>query len=116
MKCPQCGTENPKGARFCLNCGSKLAVNTARDLVDALRALLRAQNDFLRIWVNQEALRMNLDLNLGTMELDSAGMWIDPGPIGQNQAPEANDAEEAPMPEAIPLPVGEPTPVPIESL
>ena len=27
-------------------------------------------------------LRRNLDLDLGTMQLDSAGQWIDPGPIG----------------------------------
>ncbi len=25
MSCPQCGTENPEGARFCFHCGSKLA-------------------------------------------------------------------------------------------
>ena len=26
MNCPQCGTGNPKGARFCLNCGGRLAL------------------------------------------------------------------------------------------
>ena len=25
MNCPQCGTENPQGARFCFECGAKLA-------------------------------------------------------------------------------------------
>ena len=25
MQCPQCNTENPEGAKFCLNCGAKLA-------------------------------------------------------------------------------------------
>jgi ABC-type oligopeptide transport system substrate-binding subunit/class 3 adenylate cyclase len=26
MQCPQCGTENPEGARFCLSCGARLAL------------------------------------------------------------------------------------------
>ena len=26
MDCPQCATENPEGAKFCLNCGARLAV------------------------------------------------------------------------------------------
>jgi hypothetical protein len=36
-----------------------------------------------------------LDLNLGTMQLDENGMWIDPGPIvpenGFQISPENND-------------------------
>jgi len=54
---------------------------SARDVQEALRSLLNAQNTFLRIWVNYEAQRMALDLALGTMELDDLGMWIDPGPV-----------------------------------
>ena len=42
---------------------------------------------------------MNLDLDLGTMELDERGMWIDPGPI----TPEAVGGEG---PEVIPTPPG----------
>ena len=84
--------------------GSTLAVNTARDLVEALQALLRAQNRFLEIWVNQEALRMNLDLDLGTMELDDRGVWVDPGPIIAEQTfdEEAEALEEAPLPPETP--------------
>ena len=29
--CPQCGQENPEGARFCHNCGAALAVEAARE-------------------------------------------------------------------------------------
>lgn len=58
-----------------------LSPTSARDLVSALSDLLRAQNDFLNVWVNYEALRMSLDLELGTMQLDERGMWIDPGVI-----------------------------------
>ena len=61
---------------------SSFGENTARDLVQALSALRNAQDDFLSVWVNYEVLRRLLDLNMGTMQLDSEGVWIDPGPIG----------------------------------
>ncbi|MHB8901937.1 MAG: TolC family protein, partial [Thermoguttaceae bacterium] len=61
--------------------GSSVGATTARDVQDALTALLRAQNEFLSVWVNYEVQRMNLDLDLGTMRLDSHGMWIDPGAV-----------------------------------
>jgi outer membrane protein TolC len=51
----------------------------ARDLVSALSDLLNAQNDFLSVWVNYEVERMSLDFQLGTMEIDEFGLWIDPG-------------------------------------
>ncbi len=53
----------------------------ARDTVQALGDLVQAQNLFIGVWVNYEALRRNLDLDLGTMEIDAEGLWIDPGPI-----------------------------------
>ena len=55
---------------------------TARDLVSALSDLLDAQNFFLSVWVNYEVLRRTLDFNLGTMQLDPEGIWLDPGPVG----------------------------------
>lgn len=54
----------------------------ARDAVSALSALLTAQNDFLSVWVTYEVLRRTLDFDLGTIQLDEDGMWIDPGAIG----------------------------------
>ncbi len=57
----------------------------ARDAVSALGDLLTAQNDFLSVWVTYEVLRNTLDFNLGTMQLDTEGMWIDPGPISPEQ-------------------------------
>jgi hypothetical protein len=53
----------------------------ARDTVSALQDLLNAQNFFMGVWVNYEVLRRTLDQELGTMQLDSEGLWIDPGPI-----------------------------------
>jgi len=52
---------------------------TARDLVSALSDLLNVQNDFLAVWVSHEVLRRVLDLDMGTMQLDGVGLWIDPG-------------------------------------
>lgn len=60
---------------------SLLGNTTARDLVDSLSQLLNVQNQFLSVWVNQEVQRRNLDFDLGTMQLDSRGIWLDPGPI-----------------------------------
>lgn len=60
---------------------TQFSVTTARDLVDALDRLLQVQNDFISVWVNYEVVRMGLDFDLGTMQLDDHGLWIDPGPI-----------------------------------
>jgi hypothetical protein len=59
----------------------QFGATTARDLVSALTDLLDAQNDFLNVWVNYEVLRMLLDFELGVLQLDQDGNWIDPGPI-----------------------------------
>jgi hypothetical protein len=57
----------------------------ARDTVSALSDLLTAQNDFLSVWVTYEVLRRVLDLDLGTIQLDPDGFWLDPGPLGPEQ-------------------------------
>ncbi|MCA9195367.1 MAG: hypothetical protein KDB03_26530, partial [Planctomycetales bacterium] len=53
----------------------------ARDATTAINALLQTQNLLIGTFVNYEALRRALDLDLGTMEVDAEGLWIDPGPI-----------------------------------
>jgi len=53
----------------------------ARDSVSALSDLLQAQNTFLNVWVFYEGQRRNLDQDLGTIQVDSEGIWIDPGKI-----------------------------------
>ena len=58
----------------------KLSDSAARDLVTALTGLLSAQNAFLNVWVDQEVQRLSLDFDLGTMQLNQEGMWIDPTP------------------------------------
>ena len=60
---------------------AQIGATTARDLVTALSDLLDAQNDFLSMRVGYETLRLVLDFESGTMQLDEEGMWNDPGPI-----------------------------------
>ena len=66
---------------------AQFGATTARDLVNALNDLLEARNAFLQVWVGYEALRMRLDFELGTMNLDDQGLWIDPGPIAAKKMP-----------------------------
>ena len=61
---------------------SRTSPTAARDLVSALSDLLDAQNDLLEVWVSYEVLRVLLDFEMGTFELDPDGSWIDPGSIG----------------------------------
>lgn len=58
-----------------------IGVTAARDLVTALSDLLEAQNSFLSLWVGSEVLRMELDYELGLMEIDDTGHWVEPGPF-----------------------------------
>ncbi|MCA9234557.1 MAG: TolC family protein [Planctomycetales bacterium] len=54
-----------------------LSNTTARDLVQSLSDLLNVQNDFLSVWVNFEVQRLNLELDLGVMELDPSGVRVE---------------------------------------
>ena len=60
---------------------TSLGTTTARNLTEAIIGLNAAQNDYLSTWVQYEVFRRNLDFDMGTMQLDSRGQWIDPGPI-----------------------------------
>ena len=60
---------------------TSLGTTTARNLTEAIIGLNNAQNSYLSTWVQYEVLRRNLDFDMGTMQLDSLGQWIDPGPI-----------------------------------
>ncbi len=55
--------------------------NAARNSVSALNDLLQAQNTFLNVWVFHELQRRTLDQELGTIQVDAEGIWIDPGTI-----------------------------------
>ncbi len=55
----------------------QLSNTTARDLVQSLSDLLNVQNDFLSVWVNYEVQRLNLDFDLGVMEVGPDGLRIE---------------------------------------
>ena len=56
---------------------SQFGDTVARDLVNALIDLLNVQNDFLSVWVDHEVQRLQLDFDLGIMELDANGLRIE---------------------------------------
>jgi hypothetical protein len=56
---------------------AQFSVTTARDLVNSLSDLLNVQNDFLSVWVNYEVQRMNLEYDLGLMEIDYRGLRVE---------------------------------------
>jgi DNA-binding MarR family transcriptional regulator len=56
---------------------SQFGDTVARDLVNALIDLLNVQNDFLSVWVDNEVQRLQLDFDLGIMELDANGQRIE---------------------------------------
>ena len=66
---------------------SALSDTTARDLTQAINGLTNVQNQYLNAWVEYEVLRRGLDFDLGTMELDQFGEWVDPGVIDVSIGP-----------------------------
>jgi hypothetical protein len=64
----------------------------ARDLTDAFNQFNRIQNDTIATWVQYEVLRRHLDFDMGTMQLDEYGRWIDPGVIDPTIGIRAADA------------------------
>ncbi len=75
---------------------SRTSPTAARDLVSALSDLLDAQNDLLNVWVSYEVLRVVLDFEMGTMQLDPTGIWVDPGPIEDADTPDGASVPDDP--------------------
>lgn len=82
---------------------SSFGPTTARDLVSAYSGLLTAQNDLVSGWIDYESDRLSLDLDLGTMQLDAAGQWVDPGPIKRGKRTPPAPPELIPAPKGIPM-------------
>ena len=76
---------------------SRLGATTARDLTDAINGLQTIQVQFLNSWVAYEVARRNLDFDLGTMQIDDQGRWIDPGKIDSSIAQRAAAMLGVPM-------------------
>jgi hypothetical protein len=61
--------------------GQSSGPTAARDAVQGLSAFLNAQSQLIGLFSTYESRRRVLDRDLGTMQVDSEGLWIDPGPI-----------------------------------
>ncbi|MHB9065051.1 MAG: TolC family protein [Pirellulaceae bacterium] len=70
----------------------------ALDLLNALSDLRNTQNNFMSVWLNHYATRMILARDLGTMELDERGRWID----REVDVPTPSDIEELELPPPVP--------------
>ncbi|MDR0870302.1 MAG: TolC family protein [Planctomycetaceae bacterium] len=89
--------------------GSRLDTNTARDLIDGLNGLTDRQNEFLNTWIACQTQRMLLDLNMGTMQLDEKGRWVEPGVITKDRSISSTSTPALP-PSVMPLKMVPPLP------
>ena len=87
---------------------------SAFNLLSSLGSLRDTQNSFLRAWLNYYAARMRLARELGLMELDSEGRWIEMPPPSSSSEQDRMNALWEPIeltPEMVPndeeLPVDE---------
>jgi hypothetical protein len=78
---------------------SQLSNTLARDLVDSYSSLLSAENQLVTVFVDHESQRLNLNFDMGIMELDQNGMWLDPGPVEPSGMLDDEKPEEVPLPE-----------------
>ena len=59
--------------------GSSSSSNNSNglNLLNALNAVLSAQNSLIQLWVNYEANRLNIHRDMGIMQIDERGVWLD---------------------------------------
>ena len=77
---------------------AQLGPTAALNLLTALSDLRSSQNNFMSVWLNYYAARMQLMRELGIMIVDDQGIWVD---IPLSEATRAT-AEELPAPPALP--------------
>lgn len=61
--------------------GQGSGATAARDAVQGINAFLNTQSQLIGLYSTFESRRRVLDRDLGTMQIDAEGLWIDPGPI-----------------------------------
>ncbi len=61
--------------------GQASGPTAARDAVQGLTAFLNTQSQLIGLFATYESTRRQLDRDLGTMQIDAEGLWIDPGPL-----------------------------------
>lgn len=80
---------------------AQLSPTAAFNLLSALADLRRSQDTFMGVWLAYYAARMRLARELGIMELDARGMWVE-RPLAEA---ERATAEEIPTPPPVPQPL-----------
>lgn len=78
---------------------TQLGPTAALNLLTALSDLRNTQNNFMSVWLNYYATRMQLMRELGVMQLDEQGRWIDT-PLSAAELPAP---EELAPPPALPI-------------
>lgn len=78
--------------------GAQLGPTAAIDLLTALSDLRSSQNNFMSVWLNYQAARVQLLRELGIMEVDEEGMWVDRPLEAAGKAAPA----DAPLPPPVP--------------
>jgi len=73
----------------------------ATNLLTALAALRNTQNNFMGVWLNYYAARMRLARELGAMQLDRDGGWMD-HPAADSSLANASDSDASSLPPALP--------------
>lgn len=58
--------------------GTNLGSNTGLNIINALGALVRAQNAMIQYWTSYERNRINIYRDMDIMQIDERGLWIDP--------------------------------------
>jgi hypothetical protein len=80
---------------------TSLGPTAALNLLTALNDLLSSQNNFMSVWLNYYATRMRLARELGTMQLDERGVWLEV-PFEDAERLRAEEVELPPdVPEAL---------------
>ena len=77
---------------------AQLGPTAALNLMTALSDLRSSQNNFMSVWLNHYATRMQLERELDIMEIDDEGMWIERPLFEAERAA----AEEVPIPPPVP--------------
>ena len=78
----------------------QLSDTVVLDIITALSDLRNTQNNFMSVWLNHYATRMVLERELGTMQLDGCGRWLDP----EEGDPLEDGKTASPTPEELPIP------------
>lgn len=58
--------------------GTNLGSTTGLNIINALGALVRAQNAMIQYWTSYERNRINIYRDMDIMQIDERGLWIDP--------------------------------------